>query len=254
MKNILLLAIFGLTISCTPNKDITDIDSLLDAMYTRYQGVWFESFSFSQETIRYDSSGAIQSTAIWYEAVQYPDFFRIDFNDEQQRKVVFASDSAYRFVGDSLALVRYEPQEFLLFKGGMYKRSKEDSKNKLKEYGYDLSIFREDILDGRPAYVIGAEQGDLTTKQFWIDKEHFYTVRRISTQRSGAVLDVQYSDHNAIGGGWVEEDVRFFLDGRLIQDEIYFGVKVWDEMNPAIFDKSNPVPLLRTELNMKEDR
>ena len=111
---------------------------------------------------------------------------------------------------------------------------------KLKSYGYDTSIFREDRLNGRKAYVVGAEKGDLVTKQFWIDADHFYTVRRISQVGNGRALDVQYSDHKSVVNGWVEQIVTFYVNGRLVQIENYLDINADRTLDLNIFDEEKP--------------
>ena len=212
---------------------------MLDAMQTRYRGKWFKEYTFAQQTIRYDQNGAVRDTMLWHEAVSYPDHFRIDFA-ELGRFVIFKNDSSWRYDNEQLQQARLEPQEFLLFKGGMYFRSPSSIMQKLKDYGYDTSIFREDRLNGRRAFVVGAKEGDLNTKQFWIDADHFFTVRRISQVSNGRTLDVQYSDHKRVKGGWVEQTVTFFIDGRMFQIEKYLDIDASKTLDPAIFNEDNP--------------
>jgi len=212
---------------------------MVDAMQVRYRGKWFKEYTFAQQTIRYDQNGAVRDTMLWHEAVSYPDHFRIDFA-QPGRFVIFKNDSSWRFENEQFQQRRLEPQEFLLFKGGMYFRSPATIMQKLKDYGYDTSIFREDRLNGRRAYVVGAREGDLKTKQFWIDADYFYTVRRISQVSNGRTLDVQYSDHKRVKGGWVEQSVTFYLDERLIQIEKYLEIDASKALDKAIFDQTNP--------------
>ncbi len=238
LKNILI--VFLLAISCPAISQINSTAQLLDAMQTRYRGNWFQEFTFEQETIRYDQSGAVRDTAIWNEAVKYPDYFRIDFG-QPGRFVIFRNDSSYRFDNYELDRTRLEPQEFLLFKGGLYFRPAHTILEKLTEYGYDINIFREDRLNGHRVYVIGAEKGDLRTKQFWVSADHFYTMRRISSLGNGSVLDVQYSDHKNVSGGWVEQTVSFFRDGRKIQIEYYKKIDASEKLPSSVFDPKNPL-------------
>lgn len=235
----LLSVLCLLCFSQLSNAQITSTGQLLDAMQVKNRKDWFKEFTFTQETIRYDQSGAVRDTAIWYEAVSYPDLFRIDYNDKG-RFIIFKNDSSYRFLDYAFQRKGLEPQEFLLFKGGMYYISPAKVMDKLKEYGYDTSIFREDRINGRRAYVVGAKKGDLSAKQFWIDADHFYTLRRISSAGQGRTLDVQYSDHKKVNGGWVEQVVTFYVDERLVQIEHYLDIDASKPLSPSIFDPKNP--------------
>jgi outer membrane lipoprotein-sorting protein len=230
---ILLLGCFEL------EGQITSTDQLLDAMQTKHRGAWFKNFTFAQQTIRFKQDGSVRDTAVWNEAVQYPDFFRIDYN-ENGRFIIFRNDSSFRFENFEFQRSGVEPQEFLLFKGGLYFQPASSILQKLKKYGYDTSIFREDYLNGKRAYVVGAQKGDLSAKQFWVDADNFYTLRRVSKLSGERVLDVQYRDHVKIEGGWVEQAVLFYLDGRKIQIENYFDIKIHNTLNENIFDPNDP--------------
>ncbi len=238
MNKVLKTLIFLFTVQISMAQ-ITSTGQLLDAMQVKNRTSWFKEFTFTQETITYDQSGAVRDTAIWYEAVSYPDHFRIDYNDKGQF-VIFRNDSSYRFKDYEFQSDRLEPQEFLLFKGGMYFMSPAKVMDKLKAYGYDTSIFREDRMNGRRAYVVGAKKGDLSSKQFWIDAHHFYTIRRISGISRGRTLDVQYSDHKKVLGGWVEQTVTFYIGERLIQVERYLDIDASKTLDRSIFDPKKP--------------
>lgn len=230
-----LLLIFPLSLSA----QLTNTAQLLDAMQIKHRGKWFKTLTFQQETIRY-REGQKSETSIWNEAVRYPDHFRIDYLNSG-RTVVFKSDSAYRFEKGEFQAKLYQPQEFLLFKGGLYFISRNEVLKKLQDYGYNTSIFRKDRLNGMDVYVVGGKEGDLTSKQFWLNADHFYIVRRISQTSSGATLDVQYEDHERYDGGWVEHKVTFYLNGRLIQVENYLDIKVNMVLNDSVFDSSAPI-------------
>ncbi|WP_420386643.1 hypothetical protein [Roseivirga sp.] len=217
---------------------ISSTSQLLDAMQVKHRNHWFKTFTFEQETIRY-SGGAARDTSIWNEAILYPDRFRIDYG-EPGRFVIFRNDSAYRFSQSAFQSKRLEPQEFLLFKGGMYFMPAYEVSGKLKNYGYDTSLFREDRFNGQRVYVVGAKEGDLKAKQFWVNADHFYIVRRISALSDGRVLDVQYSDHKKFEGGWVEQKVIFYLQEQLIQIEKYLNIEVGQALSEQIFEPENP--------------
>ncbi len=219
---------------------IESVPQLIDAMQVKHRGSWFKEFTFTQETIRYNQNGAVRDTAIWYEAVSYPDFFRIDYNQEG-RFVIFRNDSAYRYDDYKLERSSVQAQEFLLFKGGMYYRPQNSILDKLKAYGYNTDEIRYDNLNGRKTIVVGAKAGDLDTKQFWVDADHYYTVRRISKTGNSQILDVIYSDHKRVNGGWVEQVVTFYLDGRLLQVENYLDIESGEVLDAKIFDPKRPL-------------
>lgn len=248
-KHLLVLSLlftFGFVLPAHSQGKIKSTKQLLKAMKKRYQGKWFSSFTFIQKTIRY-KDGKAGKPSLWHEAIQYPNKFRIDFGDlKEGNSVVFAADSGYRFRQGKLVGKRYDPQYFLLMKGGLYHRKLKECLSILKKGGYQTNLFHKNTYKGRPVYVIGAKKGDLKTPQFWIDKEHFYVVRRMRANRrkANSILDVQYQNHKATGGGWVEQTVRFEVDGKLVQIEEYTKIDTSPRLpksffNPTQFGKAH---------------
>ena len=216
-------------------KEINSSEALIQAMHEKYKGKWFDQFTFVQETIKYDSAGNESETSIWYEAIDYPKKFRIDYGPlSEGNAVIFDKDSVWIFKENNFIKKAYSPREFLLMKGGLYHLSVEETITQLKEYGYNTNIFKKDVLNGKPVYIIGAEIGDLTSKQFWLDAENFYMVRRISSQKK--TLDVIYSDHIFSNGGWVEQVVEFWVDGVYVQKEFYKDIDTNPKLSDAIFN------------------
>lgn len=234
---ILILCLLGITSLAHSQTSINSTKDLLKTMKKRYDGKWFKSFTFIQKTIRYDAQGKASKPVLWYEAIRYPNQFRIDIgNPKQGKSVIFNADSAYRFKQGKLIGTRYDPQYFLLMKGGIYYRNLKACLELLEKGGYDIQSFHADTYKGRPVYVIGAKQGDLKSPQFWIDQQYFYVVRRIRATRSKKVLDVQYTNHKASGGGWVEQKVTFELDGKLVQVEEYTQINTQPNIPQGFFD------------------
>jgi hypothetical protein len=109
----------------------------------------------------------------------------------------------------------------------------------LKDLHLDLASFHEDSLEGRPAYVVGAKQGDLQTMQFWIDKERLYFVRLIQPDPKDPThpKDIRFEDYKRVeGGGWVAEHVAVMVDGKLVFEEKYSDVKVNPPLKEGFFD------------------
>ncbi|MEO1052778.1 MAG: hypothetical protein AAFX87_19240 [Bacteroidota bacterium] len=217
--------------------DINSTEGLIHAMHQKYKGKWFDQFTFIQETVRYNEDGTERDKAVWYEAIDYPNNFRIDFGEPKEgNAVLFSQDSAYRFREGQFQNARFEPQEFLLMKGGLYHYDVSVVMERLQEYGYDTKRFRKDVHNERPVFVVGADQDDLKSKQFWFDQEHLYMVRRIYQTGNGRTLDVQYSGHKRYNGGWVEHEVRFYVDGKYRQLEIYKSIDADPGLDARIFD------------------
>ena len=235
---ILLITLVISSTAITNSKpDIGSTKALLKAMNKTYKGKWFDQFTFIQETIKFDKQGKEKSKAIWYEAVDYPKKFRIDYGDiSNGNTTIYDKDSAWVFRDHHLKEITHSPREFLLMKGGLYHQSVKETLNQLHQYGYDCSKFRIDELNGKKVYVIGADEGDLKSRQFWMDAEHFYMVRRIHAPKEDIIVDVIYSDHIATNGGWVEQTVEFWVNNSYYQIEYYKDINTNPKLNANIFD------------------
>lgn len=242
MKQILkplILIVFAISLISFKysNQNPKSTKELIKVMNKKYKGKWFNQFTFIQETIKFDEKGAEESKEIWYEAVNYPKKFRIDFGDiSNGNTVIYDKDSSWSFENHKLKEIKHNPREFLLMKGGLYHQSIKKTITQLTNYGYDCSKFRTDKLNGKKVYVIGAEKNDLKSRQFWMDAEHFYMVRRIHSPREDLVVDVIYSDHIATNGGWVEQTVKFWVNEKYYQIEYYKEINTTPKLNSSIFD------------------
>src|SRR5437868_2389575 len=84
------------------SKDITST-GVLKKMYDTYRGKWYKTFHFIQTTENYRNDSLIR-TATWYEAIMFPDKFRIDFGDPKNgNAVIYNKDSGYVFRNSKLA-------------------------------------------------------------------------------------------------------------------------------------------------------
>ncbi|MCP4437607.1 MAG: hypothetical protein GY810_01555 [Aureispira sp.] len=221
------------------SSTIETCEDLLVAMNKKYKGKWFDQFTFIQETIRINENGKEGKKSIWYEAIDYPKKFRIDYGPiTNGNTTIYDKDSAWVFRDYKLKKTEYMPKEFLLMKGGLYHLTTKETIEALSGYGYDCDKFRTAELNQRKVYVIGADRGDLKSKQFWIDAEHFYMVRRINTQQ-GKVVDVVYSDHVFSNGGWVEQVVKFWVDEKYVQKELYKEINTNPQLGAEQFDPNS---------------
>ena len=227
--------------SCTkiPSNNQTTIKSsadLITAMHKKYKGKWFKQFTFVQETYSIDENGKETDQSIWHEAIEYPKNFRIDYGPLSEGNTnIYGKDSVWSFREGKLKIVKYAPREFLLMKGGLYHLTVEETLKQLEGYGYDCSKFRMDELNGRKVFVIGAQKDDLKSSQFWFDAEHFYVVRRINTRKT-KVVDVIYSKHIFSNGGWVEQEVKFWVNQKYYQIEYYKKIDTQPNLKATVFD------------------
>jgi hypothetical protein len=187
------------------------------------------------ENYRNDS---LVKTATWYEAIKYPDNFRIDFGDiKSGNAVIFNKDSAYNFRNGKLSRVTINNNDLTFLLGGMYFYPFEDVLNTLTRLGYDLNKFHEDKWQNNAVYVIGADNNNEKVNQLWIDKKNLYVVRFFKYE-NGHKEEGQLNDHKRFGNGWSETSFSFYLDDKLFQKEIYHDCKANVFIDPRVFDPS----------------
>lgn len=245
MKYSLLVLILGFglfsfrSVEQEEGKKISSAEELIRAMRKEARKSPLQEYTFIQETTRYNEDGTPKEPETWYEAVKYPDMLRIDIGDPSNgRTVIYRDDSAYFFKDHQLQGNRHEVMEFLLLEGGLKHYSVSEILERMENSDYDLGIFRTDNYQGRKVYVIGAEKGDLKSKQVWIDQERLTEVRRIDIIREDKLLEVQYLDYQKVLGAWVPVKIDFFIEGKMLQREIYNEITGNPGLKPVLFDPS----------------
>ena len=207
-------------------------------MYDQYAGKWMHSFTFDQTTEMYRNDSLIK-TAEWHEAIVYPDKFRIDFGDAKDgNAAIFTKDSIYSFHSGKLVRTSLNDDDLTFILGGMYFYPFDTVKAMFGRMGYNLNEFCETTLNGKPAYVIGANDTTEKTNQLWIDKEKLVAVKFINYNH-GEKEEGIFSNHKQFDGGWSETKCIFYIDGKLIQKESYFNCKANTEIDLSIFNPHN---------------
>lgn len=235
MKHILIfiIAITAFVNCSLKEKTVSHFETteqLLKAMKSKNDSTWFRHYTFKQHTVFFDTSGVKTDSSLWYEAVSYPYLFRIDRDTLIGNYTIYRNDSTYHILSDTLYSATNNPAVHLVIKGGLYFISIEETLQKLEQYGFDLQIFRKDIFMGEPAYVVGDEN-----TQFWLHAEHFYCLRRISTNSQNKITDVIYEDFKPLGNGWVEQKVTFYYDGKKRMEEFYQDIKLRDSIDSKTY-------------------
>jgi hypothetical protein len=212
-------------------SELDSTSDLFQAMKAKNDKKWYQHFTFKQSTIRFDENGIQTDSAVWYESVSYPYYFRIDRDIENNHYVIFRNDSTYNFNQDTLVKAVDKPATHLLFKGGLYFISLEESLEKLKKYNYDVQAFRKDTFNSQPVYVVGKEDN-----QFWLNARDFYCMRRIYTTPSNKKVDVVYDNFKTLGNGWVEQKVTFYVEGVKRLEEFYFDIEASNPVDERTYD------------------
>lgn len=240
MRRTRTVVIAGLAVAaCSSAPAIESAEDLVRAMHDRYAGQWYESLSFLQDAIFFDSTGAEVNRQIWYEAMRVPNRLRIDIGPAANgQAVIYNGDSLYRFAGGQLATATAQTNVLLVLGFDVYGQVPERTLEVLANLGYDLTKFHEAEWEGRPMYVVGADEGDMTSRQFWIEQERLLFARLFQPAGpNGAnTQEIQFNEYEPLGGGWIAPDVRFFTNGRMTFHEVYDDMVAEPELGPDLFN------------------
>jgi hypothetical protein len=213
-----------------------DGKALVRAMNDRYRGKWYKTLTFVQTTTL-TKPEPHQET--WYEAARIPGMLRIDIAPvDSGNTIVFRNDTVYRFQQGKLLRSRPFVHPLMVLGFDVYADKPETTVAKLATLGFDLSKIREDVWQGRPVLVVGADAGDSSTTQFWVDRERLVFVRMIqpAPDGSGAITETQFNRYQPLGKGWVSIEVVFAVNGEVVGKEEYADVKEGMKLPDELFD------------------
>jgi hypothetical protein len=211
---------------------------VVQAMHDRYAGVWYKTLSFSQTTtITLPNGGTLVQQ--WLEAGKFPGRLRIDTDTAGRSGVIYSGDSVYRFVNGKLAAATADRNELLILGFDVYTQPAARSIEVLKSRGIDMSKVSRATWEGRPAFVVGAESGDSTSKQFWVDAERLLFLRLLETvtTANGPIRrEYRFLKYVPHGNAWVSEEVVGLRDGKPSLHEVYANVQPDVALDDAMFD------------------
>lgn len=120
----------------------------------------------------------------------------------------------------------------------VYRQSPRRTIEELAGQGFDLTKLHEATWEGATVYVVGADAGDLRTKQFWIDRKRLLFVRLIEPDERDAARtdDTRFEDYRRLSPGWVAARVELYIAGKNVFSEHYSDIHVNPKLDPAIFD------------------
>ncbi len=222
-------------------QTISTPTQLVRAMHERYAATWYRTLTFEQQSIAHKPDGTT-STEVWHEALMLPGRLRIEIGDRAAGNgMLFLNDHLYIFKDGKIADQRDYIHPLLVLGFDVYAQPVDTTVQQLKDLHFDMSTMHEENFDGRPAYVVGAKQGDLKSVQFWIDKERLYFVRLLEPgqKNPSVVQDIRFEDYKQVdGGGWVAEHVVIQVEGKVVFEERYSDVKVNQPLSEKLFDPS----------------
>jgi len=237
MPRQLLIAVL-LTVNFVQAQSIHSGEDLLRAMHDRYSSTWYKTVTFVQKSTTYKPDGT-SSAETWYEAASVPGKLRIDVGPASDGKGYVFDDGDLTIIKDNKVASTQKDVNILLVLGfDVYRQDPATTIQVVKAEGYDLSKIHEDIWEGKPAYVVGADKGDLKSKQFWIAKETLLFLRVIEPSRGDAAKmdDIRFIHYEPLAGAWIAAGVEVYSEGRKVFSEDYSDIQANVKLDPGTFD------------------
>jgi hypothetical protein len=226
----------ALSTSHLPGQDDPGV-AVIRSMHDRYAGTWYHTLVFDQRTTRRTASGS-DTVEQWHEAARAPADLRIDQGAiSDGNGALMRNDSTYIMDHGAVSKRRAGGNPILSFLFTVYLVPVDESAATWRALGYDLSKVHDDRWDGRPVTVVGADPGDTTTSQVWIDKERLVIVRKLGPLAPGAkkIWDLRFNKYQRAGGGWVSAECSFYSGGARAQLEEYYNIRADIPLDPGLF-------------------
>jgi outer membrane lipoprotein-sorting protein len=231
-----LLILFSLTLAHA--EDVRSGEDVLRAMHDRFAKSWYETLTFTQKSTTYNPDGT-SKVDMWHEALALPGKLRIDIGPPSDGNGFLLVDGTLTIYRDGKEAGTRPLVNMLLVLGfDVYRQPAEATINVAKSEGYDLKKFHEETWEGKPVYVVGAEKGDLKSKQFWVDKNRLLFVRLFEPTQTDAskFQDIRFEDYREMAGGWVAAGVDVYVDDKKVFSEEYSDIRPNAKLDPATFD------------------
>jgi outer membrane lipoprotein-sorting protein len=235
---------FGVIAAClflssdTNAREIENGEALVQAMHACYEKSWYDTVTFTQKSTTYNHDGTTRVDT-WYEAASLPGKLRIDFGPVSDGNGVILADGTATFFQKGAQTAARPFVNMLLVLGfDVYKQSPAATVAQLKAEGIDLTKIHEEAWQGEPAYVVGADKGDLKTKQFWVEKKRLLFVRIIEPGRRDPtkIEDTRFTDYRELKNGIIAARVEVYSEGKLTFTEEYSDIQIGLKLGPSVFD------------------
>jgi outer membrane lipoprotein-sorting protein len=234
MRTILLLFLLSQVVYAATIRNGEDV---LRAMRERYPS-WYRTLTFTQKSTTYKPDGT-SSAETWHEAASIPGKLRIDIGPAANGNGYVLVDGTITIIKDNkVAATRKSVNVLLVLGFDVYGQDAATTANVVKGEGYDLSKVREDTWDGKAVYVVGADKGDLKSRQFWVEKGTLLFVREIEPARGdpGKLNDIRFTHYQPLDGGWVAAGVEVYSEGKKVFSEDYTDIQANVKLDPGTFD------------------
>jgi hypothetical protein len=218
---------------------------VIQRMFAKYEGKWFQTLQFTQENTRYLPTGRSERSQ-WKEYMLVPGRLRIEFMPASGGNgAIYADGSVYSFEGGRLARTTPQVNILLVLTADVYAQPTATSIRQLTGLGVDFTKLRKDKWAGRSAWVVGATgSSDLGSPQFWVDAETWVVLRVIDRSPQGSpqgprpATEFQLSDYRTVSGVPVVHQILFLRDGKQFFKEEYTMVELNTALDARLFSSS----------------
>jgi outer membrane lipoprotein-sorting protein len=103
-----------------------------------------------------------------------------------------------------------------------------------------FGLVHRDELDGRDVWVVGAEEGDTTSAQFWVDAERWHVLRVIQREprTPSNISDLRFTEYTELLEIPVPTRIQVYRGGRLALQQDISNVAVNPRLQSRAFDLS----------------
>ena len=235
MRSGLLVSL--LFVSVSYSQSLHNGEDVLRAMHDRYPS-WYQTVTFTQKSTTYKDDGT-SSAETWYEAASIPGKLRIDIGPATSGNGYVLVDGKVTIIKDNKVAASRNSVNMLLVLGfDVYRQDPETTIKVVKGEGYDLSRLREDTWQDKRVWVVGAEKGDLKSRQFWVEKDTLLFVREIEPARGDPAKldDIRFVRYEPLAGGWIAAGVEVYSDGKKVFSEDYSEIQANVKLDAGVFD------------------
>ena len=220
-----------------PPASVSSSRDLIREMHDRYSGKWYTTLRFEQANTFYTSSGREEKSR-WVQNLAVPGKLRIDFQPLSSKSgLLILNNRVTTFDNGRRLETRRSIQPILTLTADVYAIPPAVTIRRLDSLRIDLEKFRTDRLDRKRAYVVGADDGDESSNQIWVDADKLLLLRLVQSEtRAGRtiVTDTRVGGYKEIDGYPVATEFLSLRDGKPYFKEEYENIRV-NEPIPAMF-------------------
>jgi outer membrane lipoprotein-sorting protein len=222
-------------------RGITSGADVLERMHATYGARAPRNVSFVQANTVYLGSGQVQQQ--WRIVVAPPGRMRMDYLPLTSRTgFLYVGDDAWSFQNGRRSTLQAQVNPTLFLAFGVFAQPVGASRRLLDSLGVRSTLVRRDTTGGRPAWVIGAEAGDLSSDQVWVDAERWVPLRLIDRETRGTrttVTDTRFTEYLDAGGLPVARTLLVYRDRKLALKQELREVKVNVALPELAFDPAH---------------